>query len=40
MNKDNDWAKCLTVDQLKAMWGPDSKAASWKDIDPPSPTSR
>ncbi len=37
MNKDNDWATCLTVDQLKAMWGPDSKAASWKDIDPSFP---
>jgi phosphate transport system substrate-binding protein len=37
VNKDNDWAKCLTVDQLKAMWGPDSKASSWKDIDPSFP---
>ena len=32
-NKDNDWATCLTVDQLKAIWGPDSKAKSWKDVD-------
>ncbi len=37
VNKDNDWATCLTVDQLKAMWGPDSKAGSWKDIDPSFP---
>ena len=37
VNKDNDWAKCLTVDQLKTMWGPDSKASSWKDIDPSFP---
>ena len=37
VNKDNDWAQCLTVDQLKAMWGPDSKASSWKDIDPSFP---
>ena len=37
MNKDNDWATCLTVDQLKTMWGPDSKASSWKDIDPSFP---
>ena len=28
---------CLTVDQLKTMWGPDSKASSWKDIDPSFP---
>ena len=37
VNNDNDWATCLTVDQLKAMWGPDSKASSWKDIDPSFP---
>jgi phosphate transport system substrate-binding protein len=37
VNKDNDWATCLTVDQLKTMWGPDSKAKSWKDIDPSFP---
>jgi phosphate transport system substrate-binding protein len=37
VNKANDWANCLTVDQLKAMWGPDSKAASWKDVDPAFP---
>jgi phosphate transport system substrate-binding protein len=37
VNKANDWANCLTVDQLKKMWGPDSKAASWKDVDPAFP---
>ena len=37
VNKANDWATCLRVDQLKTMWGPDSKAASWKDIDPSFP---
>jgi phosphate transport system substrate-binding protein len=37
VNKANDWATCLTVDQLKTMWGPDSKASSWKDIDPSFP---
>jgi phosphate transport system substrate-binding protein len=37
VNKANDWANCLTVDQLKAMWGPDSKAGSWKDVDPAFP---
>ena len=32
-NKDNSWAKCLTVAQLAKIWGPDSKAKSWKEID-------
>jgi phosphate transport system substrate-binding protein len=33
VNKDNTWAKCLTVEQLKAIWEPRSKVDSWKDID-------
>ena len=33
VNKENDWLKSLTVDQLKAMWEPDSKIKTWKDID-------
>jgi phosphate transport system substrate-binding protein len=37
VNKDNTWAKCLTTKQLATMWGPDSKATSWKDIDPSFP---
>ncbi len=37
VNKDNDWADCLTVEQLAKMWGPDSTAKSWKDIDPSFP---
>lgn len=36
-NNDNDWASCLTVDQLKRIWGPDSTATSWRDIDPSFP---
>ncbi len=36
-NPENDWATCLTVDQLKAMWEPSSTAKSWKDIDPSFP---
>jgi phosphate transport system substrate-binding protein len=27
-------ATCLTFDQLKKAWGPESKAATWKDVDP------
>jgi phosphate transport system substrate-binding protein len=36
-NPENDWAQCLTVDQLAKIWGPDSSATSWKDIDPSFP---
>jgi phosphate transport system substrate-binding protein len=37
VNKDNDWAKCLTTAQLKKAWDKGSKAKSWKDIDPKFP---
>jgi len=33
VNKENTWAECLTVDQLKKIWEPNSKIASWKDVD-------
>lgn len=36
-NKENTWATCLTTEQLATIWGPDSKAASWKDVDPSFP---
>ena len=36
-NPENDWAQCLTVEQLATMWGPGSSATSWKDIDPSFP---
>jgi phosphate transport system substrate-binding protein len=39
-NKDNDWATCLTVDQLKKIWEPGSKVKSWKDVDPSFPAER
>jgi phosphate transport system substrate-binding protein len=32
VNKDNDWATCLTVDQLKAIWEPGSDVDSWSDV--------
>ena len=32
-NKENDWATCLTVDQLKKIWEPKSKVSSWNQID-------
>lgn len=34
VNKENDWATCLTVDELKKMWEPaaEGKVTSWKQI--------
>ncbi len=37
VNKQNTWAKCLTVDQLKKMWEPGSKVANWNQVDPSFP---
>jgi phosphate transport system substrate-binding protein len=37
INNDNDWARCLTTDQLKKIWEPGSKVKNWKDVDPAFP---
>jgi len=37
VNKDNTWAKCLTVDQLNKIWAPDSKVNNWNQVDPSFP---
>jgi phosphate transport system substrate-binding protein len=37
VNPQNDWATCLTVEQLKAIWEPGSKVNSWQDVDPSFP---
>jgi len=37
VNKDNDWAKCLTKDQLKKIWDQRSTVSKWSDIDPKFP---
>ena len=39
VNKDNTWAKCLTVAQLKKMWEPaaEGKVKNWNQIDPSFP---
>jgi len=37
VNPENDWAKCLTVEQLNKIWAPDSKVKSWKEVDPSFP---
>ncbi len=34
INKDNTWAKNMTVAQLKSMWDKDSKVENWSDVDP------
>jgi phosphate transport system substrate-binding protein len=37
VNKENDWAKCLTAEQLKKIWDKGSKVSNWKDVDPKFP---
>ena len=32
VNRDNTWATCLSVDELKKIWGPGSKVDNWKDV--------
>jgi phosphate transport system substrate-binding protein len=36
-NKDSDWATCLTVEELKKIWGPGSKVGNWNEIKPDFP---
>jgi phosphate transport system substrate-binding protein len=37
VHPDNDWASCLTVDQLKKIWDKDSKVENWNEVDPSFP---
>ncbi|MGW0821350.1 PstS family phosphate ABC transporter substrate-binding protein [Streptomyces sp. NPDC002845] len=37
VSKDNDWVDCLTTDQLKKIWEPDSKVNNWNQVDPSFP---
>ncbi|MEX2464303.1 MAG: PstS family phosphate ABC transporter substrate-binding protein, partial [Gaiellaceae bacterium] len=41
-NKENDWAGCLTTDQLKKIWEPgaEGKVNNWNQIDPSFPDQR
>jgi len=32
VNKDNDWAKCLTTAELKKLWEPGSKVNNWNQV--------
>jgi phosphate transport system substrate-binding protein len=37
VNPDNDWADCLTTDQLVAIWEPGSTVRNWNQVDPSFP---
>jgi phosphate transport system substrate-binding protein len=37
VNPANDWASCLTVDQLRAIWEPGSAVDNWNQVDPSFP---
>jgi phosphate transport system substrate-binding protein len=37
VNAENGWATCLTVEQLNAIWAPDSTIANWNEVDPSFP---
>jgi phosphate transport system substrate-binding protein len=37
VNTENDWATCLTVEQLATIWGPDSNVKNWNEVDPSFP---
>jgi phosphate transport system substrate-binding protein len=32
VNRENDWATCLTVDELNAIWKPGSKVSNWNQV--------
>lgn len=42
VHKDNDWADCLTVDQLKTIWEPaaQGRVTNWRQVDPAFPDRR
>jgi phosphate transport system substrate-binding protein len=40
VNKQNDWAECLTVQELKKIWEPGSKVSGWKHVRPAFPDER
>jgi phosphate transport system substrate-binding protein len=37
VNHDNDWATCVTTEQLRRMWDEESSANDWQDVDPAFP---
>jgi phosphate transport system substrate-binding protein len=34
INKENDWAKTMTVEQLRKIWHPDTAVTKWSEVDP------
>jgi phosphate transport system substrate-binding protein len=32
VNRENDWADCLTINELKKIWEPDSEVRSWSEV--------
>ncbi len=40
VSRQNTWARCITVEQLKRIWQPGSKVRKWKDLDPAYPDQR
>ncbi len=32
VNAENDWATCLTVDEISSMWRPDAPVTNWADV--------
>jgi phosphate transport system substrate-binding protein len=32
VNRENDWATCLTTDELRAMWRPGSQVSNWSQV--------
>ena len=38
-NTENDWAQCMTIDQLNTIWAPDSEGSvsNWNQVDPDFP---
>lgn len=40
VNPENDWCDCLTVEQLKAIWKPESAINKWSDLNPEWPNEK
>jgi phosphate transport system substrate-binding protein len=40
VNPENTWCDCLTVEQLKQLWQPESTVNKWSDLDPMWPNER
>lgn len=34
VNKQNDWVDCMTIEELKKIWEPESKVTKWSEVNP------